>query len=286
MGERELRELLQERHPDLAGLELKAVDGGWDNQMWRLGADLAVRLPRSERAPALLEREYRLVPELASRLPLPVPVPVRLSGPSERFPRTWLVTTWVHGTPADVEPVADPAAGVALASFLRALHVEGPAGHPANDGRGAPLAAMSAHLEEALGRLPQVDGERARTVWKDALAAPDHEGPGVWLHGDLHPANVVVEAGGLAGVVDFGDLFVGDPAVDLAAAWILLPDGAAEACLDAYGADEPVVRRARGRALAKTVALLEIGIAGEQGRVGGKPTWMPAAEAALARILA
>ncbi len=49
----------------------------------------------------------------------------------------------------------------------------------------------------------------------------------MWVHGDLHPANVVVSDGTLSGIVDFGDLFAGDPAWDLAAASVLLPAGTA-----------------------------------------------------------
>ena len=189
IDERLLRELLEEQHPDLAGLELKAVDGGWSNQMWRLGSDLAVRVPRHEGAPELLEREHRLVPGIASRLPLPVPVPARLGRPSDRFPHTWLVTTWVHGTPADYAPITDPESATALAEFLTALHTEGPA-DPANDGRGAPLDAMNEHFQQALARHPDLDAVRA-PVWQAALAAPERTGPALWLHGDLHPANVL-----------------------------------------------------------------------------------------------
>jgi aminoglycoside phosphotransferase (APT) family kinase protein len=54
-----VRALLREQHPDLADLELRDVAGGWDNQQWRLGAELAVRLPRTERAPALLRTEQK-----------------------------------------------------------------------------------------------------------------------------------------------------------------------------------------------------------------------------------
>jgi aminoglycoside phosphotransferase (APT) family kinase protein len=63
-----------------------------------------------------------------------------------------------------------------------------------------------------------------RAIWHDALAAPGWAGPPLWLHGDLHPANVLTENGNLCGVVDFGDLCAGDPAGDLAACWILLDD--------------------------------------------------------------
>lgn len=75
-----IRSLLQEQHPDLAGLRIREVDGGWDNQMWRLGDDLAVRIPRTPRAPELLRNELQWLPSLAERLPLPIPVPVRSLG--------------------------------------------------------------------------------------------------------------------------------------------------------------------------------------------------------------
>jgi aminoglycoside phosphotransferase (APT) family kinase protein len=108
----------------------------------------------------------------------------------------------------------------------------------------------------------------------------------VWVHGDLHPANVVVADGTLAGVVDFGDLSVGDPASDLAAAWVLLPAGAAARFFTAYAeADEATVRRARGLAALKSLFLMLMGQNGDRGLPGGKPAWGPAGRAALDRVL-
>jgi aminoglycoside phosphotransferase (APT) family kinase protein len=96
---------------------------------------------------------------------------------------------------------------------------------------------------------------------------------------------VLTDGGTISGVVDFGDLCAGDPAYDLAAAWLLLPDGAAvEAFFAAYRpvADAATVRRARGCAAAKAIAGLLI--AANDGP-GGKPTWGPPARAALDRLL-
>lgn len=88
--------LLREQHPDLADLPLSLGALGWDNQLWRLGDDLAVRLPwATEDADELLLKEHRLLPALASRLPLPIPVPKRLGRPGDLFPRSWIVTTWI-----------------------------------------------------------------------------------------------------------------------------------------------------------------------------------------------
>jgi aminoglycoside phosphotransferase (APT) family kinase protein len=279
MDEELVRGLLTEQHPDLAELELRRVVGGWDNQVWRLGDELAVRIPRTERGPELLRKEYRWLPELAPRLPLPVPVPQRIGEPTEQFPHSWIVTTWVGGEPADRTPISSEKCADSLAEFLRTLHVDAPADAPFSPGRGVPLRTLEFDAD-----FPDV---AVRKIWDEAVAAPEWDGPPKWLHGDLHPANVVVaDDGALAGVIDFGDLGIGDPATDLAAAWVLLPDGAAERFFDVYAvADDATITRARGWAVGKALALIAIGDAGDRGLPGGKPTWGPAGRHALERIL-
>ncbi|MFH9395639.1 aminoglycoside phosphotransferase family protein [Streptomyces sp. NPDC017556] len=283
-----VRGLLQEQHPDLARLAVREVEGGWDNQQWRLGDELAVRMPRTERAPELQLKERRWLPLLAPRLPLPVPNPVRAGAPSERFPKPWTVMTWVPGEPLDRTSIrrGDHAAG-ALADFLRALHVEAPVDAPAGSDRGGPPRAHTEGFDHFFHAVvPDGIADEVRALWDDAVAAPEWEGPPVWVHGDLHPANVVVSDGTLSGVIDFGDLFAGDPAWDLAAAWIVLPAGAASRFFDAYErADEAMIRRARGLAAMKSLVLMLMGRNGDRGLPGGKPTWGPAGRTALDRVL-
>jgi len=98
---------------------------------------------------------------------------------------------------------------------------------------------------------------------------------------------VIVRDGGLAGVVDFGELCAGDPATDLSAAWILLPAGTARQLFDAYGdLDDATVARARGWAVLRGLGLIRIGRNGRLGLPGGKPTWESAGYATLERVLA
>ncbi|GAA2680568.1 hypothetical protein GCM10010412_064830 [Nonomuraea recticatena] len=87
-------------------------------------------------------------------------------------------------------------------------------------------------------------------------------------------------------MIDFGGLFAGDPACDLAAVWILLPDGAADRFHAAYrpAPDAATLRRACGWAVLKALACILIGEAGVRGRPGGKATWGPPAHAALRRL--
>ncbi|MDH6605106.1 aminoglycoside phosphotransferase (APT) family kinase protein [Streptomyces sp. SAI-208] len=283
-----VRELLREQHPDLAGLAIREVVGGWGNQMWRLGDELAVRMQRMDPTPELQLKERRWLPVLAPRLPLPVPTPVRFGEPSERFPKHWTVMTWVPGEPLDHGSISrgDHAADT-LAWFLRALHVEAPADAPVAADRGAHPRNCTAGFENFLRAVAPGDiAADARAVWDDAVAAEAWEGPQVWVHGDLHPANVVVAAGTLAGVVDFGDMFAGDPAWDLAAAWVLLPDDVAARFFDTYAlADEATIRRARGLAAMKSLFLMLMGQNGDRGLPGGKPHWGPAGRAALERVV-
>jgi aminoglycoside phosphotransferase (APT) family kinase protein len=284
LEEEVVRSLLHEQQPDLAGLPLRRVNGGWDNEVWRLGEELAVRLPRTERAPDLLRKEQRWLPVLAPRLPLPVPTPVRAGVPAARFAWPWAVTTWVPGEPGDLAQVTRGGhAADVLAGFLRALHREAPAEAPPGTGRGVPLRTLARDFDE------KADGVTAgvRLVWEDAVAAPAWQGPRRWLHGDLHPANVVVSDGAPVGVLDFGDMCAGDPATDLSAAWLLLPAGAATRFFDSYGlADEATVRRARGWAVWRALGLVAIGVAGRRGLPGGKPAWEDAGRSALERVRA
>ncbi|WP_328610717.1 aminoglycoside phosphotransferase family protein [Amycolatopsis sp. NBC_00345] len=283
-----VRALVREQHPDLADLELRAVAGGWDNQLWRLGPELAVRMPRSERAPDLLRTERKWLPVLAGRLPLPTPVPVRAGEPSARFEHTWTIARWVEGEPADRTPITRADSAETLAGFLEALHRPAPADAPANPARGVPLAELPHDLDDWLAVIADhANAGAAREILEKAVAAPVWPGAPLWLHGDLHPANVVVREGRLAGVVDFGELCAGDPATDLAAAWVLLPAGTASRFFEAYGhADDATVARARGWAVWRALALISIGRNGRLGLPGGKPTWEPAGYATLERVLA
>lgn len=286
-----VRDLLREQHPDLADLPVREVAGGWGNQMWRLGDDLAVRMQRMDTSPDPQLKERRWLPVLAPRLPLTIPVPVRDGTPSERFPKLWTVMSWVHGTPLDHGTITrgDHAADI-LAAFLTALHVEAPADAP-------PATDFGTHPKDSRGGFEHflaavdLDGsgfaeQDIRAVWDDAAATPEWPGPPVWAHGDLHPANVVVADGTLTGIVDFGALFAGDPAWDLGAAWLLLPEGCAARFFDGYArADDATIRRARGLAVMKCLFLILMGQNGDRGLPGGKPNWGPIGRSALQRVL-
>ena len=107
----------------------------------------------------------------------------------------------------------------------------------------------------------QADRDAVLRVWDTALAAPGYDGPPAWLHGDLHPANILVNDGQVSGVIDFGDITAGDPASDLSVAWMLLPADCHAIFWSAYQAaggrvNDALRRRARGWALNLAIVFL------------------------------
>ena len=82
-----VQQLLRTQLPELAHQDLHLVPAqGTDNVMFRLGAELSVRLPRKPSAARslLIEREW--LPRVAPRLPLAVPLPVASGEPSRAPP--------------------------------------------------------------------------------------------------------------------------------------------------------------------------------------------------------
>ena len=255
--------LLAEQHPDLAHLPLQPVDAGWDNAMFRLGDHLAVRLPRRAAAASLILHEQTWLPRLAGRLTLPVPAPCRFGTPALGYPWRWSVVPWLNGVPADL---SEPASSQArpLAAFLRSLHGPAPADAPANPLRGVPLSQRSemvaVRLQRLAGRTSLITSQLMQ-VWEAALHAP-LDLPPTWLHGDLHPRNVLVERDAIAAVIDWGDLTAGDSATDLASIWMLFGDPRArQDALEAYGRiSEATLQRAKGWAVLFGVFLLDTGL--------------------------
>jgi aminoglycoside phosphotransferase (APT) family kinase protein len=225
---------------------------GFDNTIWRLGEELVVRLPRRRIAVPLIESEQRWLPEMALRLPLLIPTPIRVGRPSEVFPWPWTIAKWIEGTPGnEVAPRLLRAAATPLGHFLRALHVDAPADAPTNAFRSVPLRS---HEASFLERLEQIDTSFNRddllAIWRASLNADARAGAPQWIHGDPHPANLIFDGEQLVGVIDFGDICAGDPATDLAAGILALPHESLDEFFRAYGAvDDATLRRTLGWAV-------------------------------------
>ena len=223
-----VRRLLAEQHPELARLPLTDPVVGWDN------VDVPARpRPRGATAAppgvrAACRERTALAAQLAPLLPLPIPSPDpcrsarrRLSLVVERVqvacrragrarvPRPTL-TRRPKRSACSCVPCTSPRPWT-------------PAGEP------VPWRSARRTRRRDAGAGRTARGRARRRRRPGALVRGAHsagvDGPPLWLHGDLHPANVLVHEGRISAVIDFGDITSGDPATDLSVVWMMFDHG-------------------------------------------------------------
>jgi aminoglycoside phosphotransferase (APT) family kinase protein len=255
-----VRRLLATQFPHWADLPVEPVDSsGTDNAMYRLGDDMAVRLPRIKGAVGNVDGEQQWLPRLAPLLPVAIPTPLGEGVPGAGYPWKWSVLRWLDGQNPVVDHIADPhSLAKDLAEFITALRLIDPTdGPPAS--RGVPLATRDrdAATRKAIEELDGIIDTAAVTeVWEDAVSIPQWPGPAAWAHGDLSPGNVLLKDGKLSAVIDFAGVGVGDPTVDLIVAWNLLPGTVREVFRAAMQVDDATWQRGRGWAL--SISLIQL----------------------------
>ena len=243
-----VRGLLASQHPQWADLPITRVpSAGTDNAMYRLGDDLAVRLPRIHWSVESVAKEQHWLPVLAPRLPLAVPIPIAKGVPEEVFPYPWSIVRWIRGEMATLDRLDDPVqAARDLAAFVLALQAVDPTGGPQHP-RGSPVRLQDNALRQAVAGLRgEVDGDAVLEAWNRVLEAPDYDGPPVWFHGDLAYLNLLAHDGRLVAVIDWGTCGVGDPAIEAIVAWSFFPRDARDAYREALGIDDATWERGKG----------------------------------------
>jgi aminoglycoside phosphotransferase (APT) family kinase protein len=205
--------------------------------------------------------EQRWLPVLAPRLPVDVPVPVRVGVPGAGYPWPWSVVPWFDADVAGLTPVEERGAWAEqLADVFVALHRPAPADAPENPHRGVPVAPRRPAVAERVRAVVPAQADRVLARFDALAAAPGWDGPDLWLHGDPHPANLLVRDGRLRAVIDFGDVTSGDPASDLSTAWLTFDADARarfRARVDAgCGWDDATWQRAQAWALSMSLVML------------------------------
>ena len=251
--------LITEQFPRWTELPIERVEpSGTDNAIYRLGADMAIRMPRQRSSGDVPAEEFRWLPMLAPHLPLAIPEPIALGEPAEGYPCQWLICRWLDGENATLERIADPSlAATDLAGFISALQAVDPTGGPAPDGRGGPLAPRDEWTRDSIAALAdEIDVDLVMAAWETALQAPEWSAPPVWIHGDLDARNMLVQHGRLSGVLDFATMAVGDPASDVMVAWKMLPAEHRDTFRAALAVDDATWARARGWVLSQALMIL------------------------------
>lgn len=254
--------LIAEQFPALHPTHAEPFAVGWDNTAFLVNGEYIFRFPRRQLGADCLATENNVLPHIADRLPLAAPCPTMIGVPTERFNWPFAGYRLLPGTTAcrarlddrQRELIAAP-----LGRFLRALHTI-----DAEEGRrfGAPpdelgrlnlqrrIPQASEHLDRLAAAGVDFDVASLRRVLSHSSTCRAAVATCL-VHGDLYIRHLIVDATGrLTGVIDWGDVHVGNRAVDLAIAHGVLPPRLHGVFRNAYGAiDEPTWQLARFRAL-------------------------------------
>ena len=245
VDERLAAQLIASQFPDLADAPVRFLAAGWDNTVFTVDDRWAFRFPRRAVALSGIEREIAVLPRLAPHLPIAIPAPRYVGAPSPAFgwPFAGAALLAGHEPTPGLSDAARARIAPSLGRFLRTLHgldpgvdlPQDPLGR-ADMARRVPFATEQLHELATTGLADH--WRRARPLLDAARDLPTSDRSAV-VHGDLHFRHLLVDGDALTGVIDWGDLCRGDPAMDLQVAWSFLPPEARPAFWAAYGPIEP-----------------------------------------------
>ena len=269
-------ELVREQFPEFGQENFQLLSSGWDNDAYLADDKVVFRFPRRVVAAKLIENEIRILPLLAPSLPLPISVSRLIGKPTEKYPFVWAGYDYVEGSTAcRMEWTDDQRAANArpLGEFLRALHAipvsdEMRSWAPGDEiGRTdfmTRLPKVMERLEVVRRVLPKVDVDRigvlAQELARSAIRDPRSEI--CWVHGDLYSRHIIANPDHrITAVIDWGDVHLGDRALDLSIAFTFLPYSAHDEFREAYGEiDDVDWQAACFRAISHAAAITDYGV--------------------------
>ncbi|NBO24421.1 MAG: aminoglycoside phosphotransferase family protein [Chlamydiae bacterium] len=253
------RKLIAEQFPEYANLTIVDVEKqGHDNRTYRLGDHMLIRMPTAADYALKVPKEQELLPELAKRLSVSIPAPIKMGKPSADYPYPFSIYKWLPGKSINLLTLTDQEKeqlAFDVAKFLKELQaitdVEGPGPGQHNWWRGDHVSVYDKGAREQIAELAEIiDASKALALWDQACETKWDETP-VWIHGDFAIGNILMEDGKLSSVIDFGGAAVGDPACDLVIAWTYLSGKAREIFISKMDMDDDTWLRARVWALWK-----------------------------------
>ncbi|MGG0718493.1 phosphotransferase [Robertmurraya massiliosenegalensis] len=269
MTEEEAEVLISLQFPKLEIVQIKIFAEGFDNTAFLINDRYVFRFPRREIAGELIKMENRLLPKIAPILPLQIPNPQFIGKPHDDYRWSFSGYEILKGkVPSKLTRKQRVLSAKPIALFLRKLHdfplqqvVE--LGIPYDK-----LGRMDIHKRKPLleERVISLTGksfinQQQRDLIIRTLTTVD--GPlsdmtKTLVHGDLHIRNMLVnDRGEISAILDWGDVHIGSPAIDLSIVYSFLPLEGRELFFQLYGnVSEEIKKLARFKAIYTYVLLL------------------------------
>ena len=253
------RKVIAEQFLEYASLPIVDVEKqGHDNRTYRLGDHMLIRIPTAADYALKVPIEQELLQQLAKRLRVNIPAPIKMGKPSADYPFPFSIYKWLPGKSINLLTLTDQEKeqlAFDLAKFLKELQaisdVEGPEPGQHNWWRGDHVSVYDKGAREQIAELAEIiDVGSALALWDKACATKWNNAP-IWIHGDFAIGNILMDGGKLSAVIDFGGAAVGDPACDLVMAWTYLSGKAREIFISEMNIDQDTWLRAGAWALWK-----------------------------------
>jgi aminoglycoside phosphotransferase (APT) family kinase protein len=269
--------------PEFRDAHVELLDEGWDFRVFESDARWLFRFPKREVGIAKLNMECKLLSGLGEWVSLPIPNYEYFSLSHESPSRPFAGYRKLPGVGGDISKLVDrDEVARQLGVFLARLH-----SYPVDKAREAGVPEAGDRIghwrDQSCEQLQGLDGlnvdmGRLRRYLENETPVP-FKGAASLVHSDLWAEHILIDSrsGRVSGIIDWGDTVIGDPAIDFACLYTRYGKSWVKNVLEHYAGklDAEVISRARY--LATCVAILNITLGREQGRV----QWIDAGYAAL-----
>lgn len=239
---------------------------GWDNLCIEYPSAAVFRFPTRRMGAELADSEIATLPDLARRLPLPIPIPTHVGTPHGNYPYRFFGYRKIPGDPIEN---ATAQAAEALGKFLAALHAIDVTTEPYSHLPGDTLKRADSLIEKIELRGGQIidqwpdHADWARSLMRRAEAELQGHLPSdqvCVVHGDLYARHILADgSGAITGVIDWGDIHRGNPDIDLSIAYSAFRGQGRDAFWRSYGKPPGNEGLSRARAIMYALAMVAYG---------------------------
>jgi len=245
------KKLIDDQFPELRPATLELIGEGWDNFVFRVNSEFVFRFPRRKLGADLIQNEAILLPKIQPRLPIAIPQVLFHGQSTDEFQWSFLGYRYLPGTTACRANLTNeernqiaPVLGIFLSTLHQISEPEALSLGAIQDAIGQldlqkRIPATLEYLEKVreLGLFQNL--EPLHAVVEQTRNLTDRQTSSrlkTLLHGDLYIRHLMVDSNRkLSGVIDWGDIHVGDPALDLQIVFFVLPKEAHPLFFKGYG---------------------------------------------------
>lgn len=250
---------IKEKYPDLTINKCTFIDQGQNSYIAVINDEFIFKFPRYKQVIEELKKESIFLQNISSYITLDIPLPYFSSFESEEVGSVFIGYKMIEGVPLErellykLENKHEVAAQIVV--FLKELH-----GLSVGSFNKGVVEKRNSHeywsimlmkIKENIFPYIREDAKEyiSKTFHKFLNDRENFYYEPVIIHGDLGSSNIIfnTEKGKVSGIIDFGQVSVDDPAIDIAS--LICPmgygEGFIELILNTYPQAEPLIPRAR-----------------------------------------